>query len=142
MQQDLAIPTLRYQNPAHAVSWLRDVLGLQEHFVAEEEGKIVHAQMRCGSSLIFLGPDYPDDKYGMHSPLSLNGTNQCVCIATSEDIDAHCERVRLSGTEIVTEPYETAYGSREYSCRDIEGHIWCIGTYRGEPIDLDANQAA
>ena len=32
----------------------------------------------------------------------------------------------------VTAPYDPAYGGREYSCRDLEGHVWSIGSYRGE----------
>lgn len=135
VQPDAIFPTLRYQDPAGAVEWLCRVLGFQRHFVAEYEGKVVHAQIRRGNSLIFLGPDHPNDKYGMHSPLALNGTNQCVCVAISESIDDHCSRARLAGAEIVTEPYDTPYGAREYTCRDLEGHIWCFGTYRGEPLD-------
>ncbi len=135
LQPDAIYPTLRYRDPARAIKWLCDALGFAVHFVAEDGGQVVHAQIRRGNSLIFLGPDHADDKYGMHSPLALNGTNQCVCIATSEDIDAHCERARTAGAEIVTEPYHTPYGAREYSCRDFEGHIWCFGTYRGEPLE-------
>jgi uncharacterized glyoxalase superfamily protein PhnB len=134
-QPDALIPTLRYRDPARAVEFLCSTLGFQRHFVAEEGGQVVHAQIRRGNSLLFLGPDHADDKYGMHSPLSLNGTNQCVCVAMSEDVDAHCDRARSAGAEIVTAPYDTPYGSREYSCRDFEGHIWCFGTYRGEPFE-------
>lgn len=132
---DALIPTLRYRDPARAVTWLCEVLGFQKHFIAADNaGRVVHAQVRRGNSLVFLGPDAVDDKYGMHSPLALNGTNQCVCVAISKNVDEHCARARSLGAEIVTEPYDTLYGSREYSCRDFEGHIWCFGTYRGEPI--------
>ncbi len=131
---DKLFPTLRYRDPGAAVAWLCDALGFARHFVHEEAGQVLHAQLRRGDSLIFLGPDNPDDKYGMHSPLQLNGTNQCVCVAVSEDVDQHCERARAAGAAIVTEPYDTPYGAREYSCRDPEGHIWCFGTYYGEPL--------
>ncbi len=70
----------------------------------------------------------------MHSPLVLDGTNQCVYIAVNGDVDEHCERARAAGADIITEPYDTFYGSREFSCRDLEGHIWSLGTYRGEPL--------
>ena len=83
-------------------------------------------------ALSVLGPDHADDRYGMHSPLALNGTSQCVYLVISHDIDVHAEQARKAGAEIVTEPYDTDYGGREYSCRDPEGHIWSIGTYRGE----------
>lgn len=131
---DQMFPTLRYRDPGAAVAWLCDTLGFQRHFVHEEDGKVLHAQLRRGNGLIFLGPDYENDRYGMHSPLALNGTNQCVCVAISESVDDHAARARAAGAEIITEPYHTAYGGREYSCRDPEGHVWCFGTYRGEPM--------
>lgn len=27
----------------------------------------------------------------------------------------------------MTEPYDTHYGSREFTCRDLEGDVWSIG---------------
>jgi uncharacterized glyoxalase superfamily protein PhnB len=47
-----------------------------------------------------------------------------------DDLDAHCERARAAGAEIVREPYDTDYGSRDYSARDLEGNVWSFGTYR------------
>ena len=130
---DKMFPNLRYRDPAAAIDWLCKALGFTTHFVAEDGGQVVHAQLRRGDDLLFIGPDHPDDKYGMHSPLALNGTNQAVCIAVSNDIESHCDRARAAGALIVTEPYDTPYGAREFSCKDPEGHVWTVGTYRGEP---------
>jgi uncharacterized glyoxalase superfamily protein PhnB len=127
-------PTLRYRDPRQAVTWLCDAFGFTAHFVAEAGDEVVHAQLRLGDSLLMLGPDHTDDKYGMHSPVALNGTNQCVYTALDGDIDAACDRARRAGAVIVTDPYNTEYGSREFSCRDPEGHIWSFGTYAGEPL--------
>jgi len=128
------ISILRYRDPKTAIEWLTEVLGFTRHFVAEEGGEIVHAQLRFGDSLLMLGPDHPNDRYGMHSPLALNGTNQCVYLVLEGDVDgAHAHAV-AAGAEIVTEPYDTSYGSREFSCRDPEGHVWSVGSYPGEPM--------
>jgi uncharacterized glyoxalase superfamily protein PhnB len=132
-------PTLRYQDTEQAVRWLCDTFGFQCHFIAEDGGIVVHAQLRVGDDLIFIGPDRVDDPYGLHSPKALNGTNQCVCVAISEDIDRHCAQTRQMGGQIVAEPHDTPYGAREYSCRDPEGHIWCFGSYWGEPFDDKAS---
>jgi uncharacterized glyoxalase superfamily protein PhnB len=131
---DLLISILRYRDPRAAIDWLCAALGFEQNFVAEEAGEIVHAQLRRGDALLFLGPDRRDDPYGMHSPQAFDGTSSCVYIAIGADVDAHCERARAKGATIITEPSSTPYGSREYSCRDPEGHVWCIGTYRGEPF--------
>jgi uncharacterized glyoxalase superfamily protein PhnB len=126
-------PTLRYADPTAAVDWLVRAFAFQVHFVARDaDGAVIHAQLKLGEGLLFLGPDVPNDPYGMHSPRVLNGLNQCVCVALL-DVDGHCAAARRAGAVVVTEPYDTEYGAREYSCRDPEGHVWCFGNYWGEP---------
>ncbi len=71
---------LRYRNPVAAIEWLEKAFGFTRHFVAWDRDKVVHAQLKLGESWLYLGPDQVDDIYGMHSPIALNGTNQCVCI--------------------------------------------------------------
>ena len=61
-----------------------------------------------------------------------DGANHGVYVFV-EDIDAHCARARAAGAEIVRELQDTEYGSREYSVRDLEGHLWSLGTY--QPLD-------
>jgi uncharacterized glyoxalase superfamily protein PhnB len=46
------------------------------------------------------------------------------------DVDAHYERAKAAGAEIVMEPTDQDYGSRDYAARDTEGNVWCFGTYR------------
>lgn len=125
-------PNLRVADPASEIDWLTRVLGFEPHYVAEYDGQIVHAELRLGDQLLFLQPDKPDDVYGMHSPKALNGTNQCVCIAV-EDVDAVAARVRAAHGEMISEPHDTPYGAREFSCRCPDGHVWSIGNYWGQP---------
>jgi uncharacterized glyoxalase superfamily protein PhnB len=47
-----------------------------------------------------------------------------VQLAEGEDIEAHCERARQAGAEILREPVTQFYGDRIYRARDPEGHIW------------------
>ncbi len=125
--------TLRYRDPKAAIDWLEQAFNFQPHFVAEEAGQVVHAQLKLGDDMIMLGPDHADDKYGMHSPLALNGTNQCVYVAIDGNLDEAAYRAQRAGATIVTAPYDTPYGSREFTCKDLEGHVWSFGTYAGEP---------
>ncbi len=46
-----------------------------------------------------------------------------------EDADAHYAAAKAAGAEIVREIKTQDYGGRDYSCRDLEGHIWTFGTY-------------
>lgn len=129
-----AVPNLSYRNPSAAIDFLAEAFGIEATFVATgESGEVVHAQLSAGSTMIYLGPDVADDSYGMHSPLALNGTNQCLCLVIDGDVDEHAKHARQAGAEIIGSPHDTDYGGREYSCRDLEGHVWSIGTYAGEP---------
>lgn len=136
---------LRYRDPAAAIDWLERVLGMRVHFVARAgeaaDAPIVHAQMKLGPAMVFLGPDHAEDPYGMHSPLALNGTNQCICIAL-DDVDGAFERAREAGAAIVTQPRDTPYGAREFSCKDPEGHVWASGITGASPRRRSAYFAA
>ena len=48
---------------------------------------------------------------------------------TVADPDAHHERARGAGAEVVMGLTDQPYGSREYCARDLEGNVWCFGTY-------------
>jgi uncharacterized glyoxalase superfamily protein PhnB len=47
-----------------------------------------------------------------------------------DDPDAHYERARAAGAEIVRELIDEEFGSRGYTARDPEGNLWSVGTYR------------
>ena len=127
---------LRCRDPAAELAWLVKAFGFTEHFVARDgDGNIVHAQLKFGDSMLFLGPDHPGDAYGMRAPHALGGTNQCICIALDgkDAVDTHFARARAAGAAVINAPRDTEYGAHEYSCRDPEGHVWSISDYRGEP---------
>jgi uncharacterized glyoxalase superfamily protein PhnB len=41
-----------------------------------------------------------------------------------EDVNAHCERARRAGAQILAEPTDYPYGERQYSAADLGGHVW------------------
>lgn len=45
------------------------------------------------------------------------------------DDDAHHERARAAGAEVVSGPDAPDHGGRQYTCRDIAGHLWTFGSY-------------
>jgi uncharacterized glyoxalase superfamily protein PhnB len=89
----------------------------------ETEGQIVHAQLRFGDGMIMLGSTRGDEA---DSHVGQGWTY----VAVEGDIDAHFERAKGAGAEIMREPEDQDYGSRDYSTRDLEGNVWNFGTYR------------
>jgi uncharacterized glyoxalase superfamily protein PhnB len=49
------------------------------------------------------------------------------------DVDAHYERVRRAGAELLRAPVDEDYGQREYGVRDPEGHDWYVATPTAPP---------
>jgi len=46
-----------------------------------------------------------------------------------DDPDALHARAEAAGVDILEGLTERSYGSREFVVRDLEGNIWCFGTY-------------
>ena len=117
-------PSLRYRDARAAIEWLERAFGFEPNMVVDGEGdQVVHAQLGFGDGMIMLGSER-DDQFGTHLGQSW------AYVAVEGDIDAHCERARAAGAEIVREPEDQDYGSRDYSARDLEGNLWSFGTYR------------
>jgi len=122
-------PFLRYRDAPAAIDWLAKAFGFGEQMVVPgENGTVAHAQLDFVAGVIMLGTAR-DDELGMKSPRDLGAVNQGIYVYV-EDVDSHCDRARAAGAEIIRGPENTDYGSREYTARDLEGHLWSFGTYR------------
>jgi uncharacterized glyoxalase superfamily protein PhnB len=120
-------PILRYNDARAAIGWLAAAFGFVELFSVPESGPYVrHAQLKLGTNIIMLGSVRPDD--GMASPQTLRASTQALCVYV-EDLDAHYQRARSAGAEIVSPLRSTDFGAREYHARDLEGHLWTFGTF-------------
>ena len=116
---------LCYQDPKAALAWLEQAFGFEVLMLIEDgEGNLVHSEMRFGNAVVMIGNEWTADH---KSPKSIGGKNtQTVHIQVTTDVDAHCERARAAGAEILMEPANQFYGDRTYRCRDPEGHIWTL----------------
>jgi uncharacterized glyoxalase superfamily protein PhnB len=112
-----------YRDPRAALIWLQKAFSFEPSMVVSDAaGGLVHAEMRFGEGYIIV-----DSEWAGHiaSPASIGGRNtQSVYVRLEEDIDAHCDRARAAGAEIVEEPADHFYGERQYRARDPEGHVW------------------
>src|SRR4051812_6959281 len=117
-------PSFRYRDARAAIAWLQDAFGFEVNMVVDgKDEEVVHAQLSFGDGMIMLGSDR-DDRWG------LRAGRGWVYVALDGDVDGHCERARRAGAEIVMEPADQEYGSRDYAARNPEGNLWNFGTYR------------
>ena len=121
-------PFMRYNDATAAIEFLKSAFGFEEHMIVPgENGSIAHAELRLGESIIMPGSAHTPRKVAR--PKSIEDVDIGIYIGV-EDVDAHHDRAKAAGAEIVRELNDTDYGSREYSAVDPEGYYWSFGTYR------------
>lgn len=117
-----------YRDPKAAFRWLDEAFGFEPQLVIlDAEGNLAHSEMVYGNSVVMVGSEWSAEH---KSPKSIGGANTQsvhVQLAQGEDIDAHCDRARSAGAEVVQEPATQFYGDRTYRAKDPEGHIWTFG---------------
>ena len=121
-------PAMRYADAPAAIDWLEKAFGFQRQVVYPgPDGTVAHAQLIFNGGMIMLG-SYKEDVFQYKTPRQAGGVTQAVYVYVP-DIDTQFARAKAAGAEIVVPLKDTDYGSREYSARDLEGHLWHFGTY-------------
>jgi uncharacterized glyoxalase superfamily protein PhnB len=132
------VPMLAYEDAAAAIDWLCEAFGFEEKAdqrFTDDDGTVTHAELRLDGSAIMLATpnrDYQSPKRHretceaarrwLDNPWVIDGV-----FAQVDDVDAHFERAKSNGAEILREPNEPGVGFRIYSAEDLEGHRWMFG---------------
>jgi uncharacterized glyoxalase superfamily protein PhnB len=118
-------PILRAHDPRALIAWIEAALGGTLLALHEgPEGTVGHAEVRVGEGIVMLG-EASDD--GLSKPPG----SFAVYVAV-DDVDAVHRAAVEADAEVVREPFDTDYGSRDAAFRDPEGNVWSFGTYRPE----------
>jgi PhnB protein len=117
-------PYLLYEDGAAAIDFLTNAFGFEEVMRMEDDkGDVNHAELRLGEDTVMLGD--PGDDY--RNPRNADHSTALVHVYV-DDVDAHFERAKATGAEIVIEPTDQEYGDRRYDAKDPEGHFWSFAT--------------
>jgi uncharacterized glyoxalase superfamily protein PhnB len=117
-------PVARYQHAREAIGWLVQVFGFEATAVFDGPGDTVaHAELTFGTGTIGLSSAGAVDPDNVWTTVR-EGIYVCI-----EQPDVHHARARASGAIIERGLQDMEYGSREYTARDPEGHLWGFGTY-------------
>ncbi|KIF78627.1 hypothetical protein QR77_07560 [Streptomyces sp. 150FB] len=119
-------PTILYEDPKAAIRMLKDAFGFTEVSVYEtEDGGVAHAELAYGNGMAMLGSINRDTLLAK----VMRGGGPVGVYVVVDDVDAHHARAVEHGVEILMEPTDQDYGSRDYKARDTEGNVWSFGTY-------------
>ena len=91
-------------------------------------GRVAHAELALGNGMIMLGD--VETEYGrlVAAPNKGEPVTQGIYVVV-EDADSHYARAKAAGAEIVLDIKTQDYGGRDYTARDLEGHVWTFGNY-------------
>jgi uncharacterized glyoxalase superfamily protein PhnB len=127
------IPSLRYRNALAAIDWLVSAFGFEKQavFVAPDNKTVQHAQLTFGNGMIMLGSVDNGGEAGnfMVQPdeVGLRDTKSTYLVVANAD--ATYATAKAAGAEMLLDIRDMDYGGRGFTCRDLEGHTWSIGTY-------------
>ncbi|WP_314249147.1 VOC family protein [Streptomyces kutzneri] len=119
-------PTLVYRDARAAIRLLTEAFGFSQIAVYEgEDGSVTHAELAYGNGMVMLGSSGTGGVFDK----AMEGAGPSGVYVVVDDVDAHHRRAVEHGAEIVMEPTDQDYGSRDYMARDAEGNVWSFGTY-------------
>jgi uncharacterized glyoxalase superfamily protein PhnB len=125
------VPGMTYRKAPEAIEWLCRVFGFEKHAVYPGPGNtIMHAELTLGGGMIMLG-SLNDNEHSrfMKQPDEVDGAETRSVNVIVKDADAVCANAKAAGAEILFDIEDKPYGGRGFGCRDLEGHIWYVGTY-------------
>jgi len=120
-------PYLIVSGGAKAIDFYKRALGATEKLRLEgPDGKIGHAEIEIGDSVIMLADEFPE--MGAKSPQSIGGTPVGICLYV-ENVDTRFEQAVKAGAKIERPLQDQFYGDRSGTVIDPFGHKWTIATH-------------
>jgi len=134
-------PQLTLDNAAQAIDWYKKALGAEEVARAVgPDGKIMHAEVKIGDSLIMLNdPVGPNSK----TPRSFGGSPASLWVYVA-DSDSLFNRAVTSGARVLDGPMgkmsDQFWGDRAGAFTDPYGYIWTVATRKEDLTPQEMKQ--
>ena len=123
-------PFMTVRDAARAIEFYKQAFGAKERGVMKgPEGKIMHAELVIGDSIIMLADEFPE--FGALSPQSTGGSGTGLHIYI-EDVDSAFDRAVKAGATVEMPVADMFWGDRYGKLRDPFGHKWSIGTHKAD----------
>ena len=134
------VPYLIVDGAEAALAFYREVLGATERLrFAGADGRIGHAELEIGDSLIMVADAFPD--MDIRDPRAIGGTPVSLSVYV-EDVDAVFADALAHGA-VERQPVEDKfYGDRAGQLEDPWGHRWNVMTHVRDVSPAEMAQAA
>ncbi len=124
-----ASPSLSFKDAAKAIEFYKNALGARETFRFEAGGRVAHAEMAIGDSIIMLADEWPEG--GRFSAETL-GSSPVQMVIRVDDVDAFAERAVSAGLTVKRPLQDQFYGHRDILLSDPFGYNWNVLTVKEE----------
>ena len=122
------VPHLVVKGASDALAFYAEALGARETCrMPTPDGRLMHASMEIGGSVIMLCDEFPDHCETSKGPLALGGT-PVVLHLNVDDIDASYARAVAAGATAAMPPTDMFWGDRYGQIVDPFGHRWSMAT--------------
>lgn len=122
-----ATPYLIVKGAAQAIDFYKRAFDATELFRMDgPEGRVGHAEIKIGDSVIMLADEAPD--MGYRSPRSLGGAAVSTMLYV-ENVDDRFNRAVAAGAKVQRPLADQFYGDRSGTIEDPFGHVWTIATH-------------
>ena len=135
-------PYLCVDDAKAAIEFYSKVLGADERMhMPGPDGKIGHAELQLGESLIMLSDEFPE--MGVRSPKAVGGTPVMISVYV-EDADAVFDAAVAAGATALRPVEDQFYGDRTGQFEDPFGHRWSVATHVEDvpPDEMEKRAAA
>jgi len=121
-------PYLAIKNAAKALDFYQRAFGAVESYkLMMPDGRVGHAEIRLGDSLIMLADEFPE--YGGKAPDTLGGSPVSLHLYV-EDVDAFVKKAVAAGAKERKPVTDQFYGDRSGQLEDPFGHLWWVATHK------------
>jgi PhnB protein len=133
-------PHLVCAGAAEAIEFYKKAFNAVEiEKVAGANGKLVHATIRIGESVVMLVDEFPE--WGALGPKSLKGSPVTIHLYV-EDADEMVTQAVRAGAKITMPLEDMFWGDRYGKVEDPFGHQWSIATHIREVSPEEMQEAA
>lgn len=102
-------------------------------------GRLMHAAMRIGDSMLMLVDEFPE--MGALGPTSLKGSPVTIHLYV-EDVDATVAQAVAAGAKLTMPVADMFWGDRYGQLQDPFGHHWSVATHQRDLSPEQIRQAA
>lgn len=132
-------PHLVCAGAADAIDFYVRAFGAEEiHRLPGPDGRLMHAAVRIGDSVVMLVDEMPE--HGALGPKALNGSPVTVHLYV-EDVDAVVEQAVAAGATVTMPVADMFWGDRYGIVIDPFGHHWSVATHQRDMTPEDMQRA-